>query len=137
MVHNYTLLIWVIFRSKTSQVLRNFHTVQKCKKFSVYELPHRQSFEGKNFHQLFLSRSLRGKPSQIINSTYSAYYITLILANTYIIIFNNYIAHFPVWYSLSKQSPLCGDTTFTRTYGLLQLELHDYTYSPNLEQFLL
>ena len=91
--------------AKTSQSLRNFHTVQKCKKFSMYELPHRQFFEGKNFHQLFLSRFLQGKLSQIINSTYSTYYITLIPANTDIIVFkliNNYIANFPVWQSLSK-----------------------------------
>ena len=77
--------------------------MQKCKKFSVYELPHRQFFEGKNVYQLFSSRFLRGKLSQIINSTYSTYYITLIPTNTNIIVFNNYIAHFPVWQSLRSR----------------------------------
>ena len=32
------LLIWVTFAAKTLQFLRNFHIVQKCMKFSVYEL---------------------------------------------------------------------------------------------------
>ena len=32
------LLISVIFAAKTLQFLRNFHTVQKWVKFSVYEL---------------------------------------------------------------------------------------------------
>ena len=38
-----------------------------------------------------------------------------------IIVFNNYILHLPLWWSLSKWSPLWEDTMFTRMYGLLKL----------------
>ena len=65
----------------------------------------------------------------------TANYIILTPVNA-VIVFNNYIVHFLVWRSLSKQSPLCGSTNFTRMYGPLQLELCDYTYSSNLKQFL-
>ena len=50
----------------------------------------------------------------------STYYIILMPANA-IIVFNNYILRLPLWWNLSKWSPLWEDTIFTRMYGLLQL----------------
>ena len=39
-----------------------------------------------------------------------------------IIVFNNYILRLPLWWNLSKWSPLWEDTIFTRMYGLFQLK---------------
>ena len=97
------------FRYKNINLFKLFLIYRIAGFFEIFTICPCPDYQGENFHKSSI--------------TLSAYYIILTPANA-IIVINNSNPSLPAWQSISRWSPLWEDTTFTRMYGLLQLEQH-------------